>query len=212
MCGGAVSSGNNACVPNTAARVKPATAHASATGRKLRGRHSNSSSSTASTTGVPNTAVMPAAAPATSKVLRSAAVTSMHCAISEPSAAPVMMIGPSAPNGPPLPITMPDERGLSTAIFGDMRLLPKRIASIASGMPWPRIFSEPKRAIRPTITGIAMTHGPSVLSAGERSSIENVPKKNRFVNRWISASSTTAVSVLMPPIAAASAQCVTDGR
>src|ERR1700761_6351294 len=138
--GGAVSSGNSGPVPKNAARAKPATAHARATGRKLRGRHSNSSSSTASrtaATGVPNTAVMPAAAPATSSVLRSADVTFTHCAISEPSAPPVMMIGPSAPNGPPLPMTMPDDSGLSTATFGDILLLPNRIASIASGMPWP---------------------------------------------------------------------------
>ena len=58
-----------------------------------------------------------------------------------------------------------------------MRLLPNRIASIASGMPWPRIFSEPKRAINPTInppiTGTTITHAPSVLFAGERSANEN---------------------------------------
>ena len=29
-----------------------------------------------------------------------------------------MMIGPSAPNGPPEPIEMADESGLSTATFG----------------------------------------------------------------------------------------------
>ena len=49
---------------------------ATATGMKLRGVHSNSSNSTASmiaAIGVPNTVVMPAAAPATSSVLRSAA-------------------------------------------------------------------------------------------------------------------------------------------
>ncbi len=128
--------------------------------------------------------------------------------MSEPSAPPVMMIGPSAPNGPPLPITMPDDSGLRTATFGDMRLLPNRIASIASGMPCPRIFSEPKRAIRPTtsapITGTAMTHAPSVLPAGERSANENCWKKNRFVNRWIRLNSTNAASVLSRPITAAS--------
>ncbi len=48
-----------------------------------------------------------------------------------------MMIGPSAPNGPPLPMAMAEERGLSTATFGDILLLPNRIASIASGMPCP---------------------------------------------------------------------------
>ncbi len=151
---------------------------------------------------------MPAAAPATSSVLRSAAVSLKHCAISEPSAPPVMMIGPSAPNGPPLPITIPEDSGLSTATFGDMRLLPNRIASIASGMPCPRIFSEPKRAIRPTIrppaTGTAITQAPSVLPAGERSAKDQWPKKNRLVNRCIRFSSTTAASVLVTPITAAS--------
>ncbi len=67
-------------------------------------------------------------------------------------APPVTMIGPSAPNGPPLPMAMADESGFSTATLGDIRLPPMRIASIASGMPWPRIFSEPYRAITPTIS------------------------------------------------------------
>jgi hypothetical protein len=46
-----------------------------------------------------------------------------------------MMIGPSAPNGPPEPMETADDSGLSTATFGDMRLRPIRIASSASGMP-----------------------------------------------------------------------------
>ena len=94
-------------------------------------------------TGVPNVAAMPAAAPATSSVLRSAFERLKNCANSEPNAPPVMMIGPSAPNGPPVPIEIADESGLSSATLGWMRLRPIRIASIASGMPWPRIFSEP---------------------------------------------------------------------
>jgi hypothetical protein len=92
---------------------------------------------------VPKIAVMPAQAPATSSVLRSAAVRCRYCASSEAIEPPVMMIGPSAPNGPPLPITMPDDSGLSTATFGDILLLPNSTASIASGMPWPRILSLP---------------------------------------------------------------------
>ncbi len=64
-------------------------------------------------------------------------------AMIEPTAPPVMMIGPSAPNGPPLPIEMADESGLSTATFGCMRARPIRIASSASGMPCPRMRSEP---------------------------------------------------------------------
>ena len=113
---------------------------------KLRGFHSNSSSSTASriaATGVPKMALMPAAAPATSSVLRSAVDRWKNCANSEPKAPPVMMIGPSAPNGPPVPIEIADDSGLSSATRGWIRLRPIRIASIASGMPWPRIFSEP---------------------------------------------------------------------
>ena len=86
------------------AAPRRAVALASATGIKLRGFHSNSSSSTASSTaatGAAKVADMPAAAPATSSVLRSALVRWKSCAIIEPNAPPVMMIGPSAPNGPP---------------------------------------------------------------------------------------------------------------
>ena len=112
---------------------------------------------------------MPAAAPATSSVLRSAAVSWNSCANSEPNAPPVMMIGPSAPNGPPVPIEIADDSGLSTATFGWMRLRPIRIASIASGMPWPRIFSEPKRAIRPMIRPPATgEHDPDRAQRGVR--------------------------------------------
>ena len=92
-----------------------------ATGTKLRGFHSNSSSSTASSIaaiGVPNVAAMPAAAPATSRVLRSALERWKSWANSEPMAPPVMMIGPSAPNGPPVPIEIAEESGFSTATLG----------------------------------------------------------------------------------------------
>ena len=86
-----------------------------------------------------------------------------------------MMIGPSAPNGPPVPIEMAEDRGLSIATFGDIRLLPNRIASIASGMPWPRIFSDPKRAISPMtsppIAG-AKTIQPMGEGVGERQRLE----------------------------------------
>ena len=119
---------------------------AAATGIRERGRHSNSSSSTASTTaasGVLKVAAMPAAEPATSSVLRSSVVTCRTCASSEPIAPPVMMIGPSAPNGPPVPIDTAADTGLSTATRGWTRLPPIRIASMASGIPWPRIFSLP---------------------------------------------------------------------
>ena len=62
-----------------------------------------------------------------------------------------MMMGPSAPNGPPEPIAIAEDSGLSTASFGSTRLPLIRIDSIASGIPWPRILSEPNRAIRPTM-------------------------------------------------------------
>ena len=57
-------------LPIRKGRQAKATIAATVTGMKLRGFHSNSSNSTASSTaaiGVPNTAVMPAAAPATSR-------------------------------------------------------------------------------------------------------------------------------------------------
>ena len=86
---------------------------------------------------------MPPAAPATSSVLRSALVRWRNCATSEPKAPPVMMIGPSAPNGPPEPIEIADESGLRKATRGSTRLPLMRIDSIASGMPCPRMRSEP---------------------------------------------------------------------
>jgi hypothetical protein len=39
-----------------------------------------------------------------------------------------MMIGPSAPNGPPLPPAMPKDIGFDTATSIDLRLLSNRIA------------------------------------------------------------------------------------
>jgi hypothetical protein len=140
---------------NRNGRAAAATAQARPTGKRLRGFSSNSSSSTASSTaatGVPKVAVMPPAAPATRRVLRSAAVRWKIWAMIEPMAPPVMMIGPSAPNGPPEPMEIAEDSGLSTATLGDMRLRPMRMASSASGMPWPRMRSEPKRAIRPMIS------------------------------------------------------------
>jgi hypothetical protein len=44
--------------------------------------------------------------------------------MSEPSEPPVMMMGPSAPKGPPLPMTMPEDSGLRAATRGDIWLLP----------------------------------------------------------------------------------------
>ena len=53
----------------------------------------------------------------------------------EPNAPPVMMIGPSAPNGPPEPMEMADETGFRMATLGSIWPPFSRMASIASGMP-----------------------------------------------------------------------------
>ncbi len=111
-----------------------------------RGRSSKSSNSTASSTaetGLPKVAAIPAAAPAASNVLRSEAVVWRSWPTSDPSAPPVAMIGPSAPNGPPVPMEMAAETGLRNVIRAGMRLLLRSTCSIASGMPWPRIAAEP---------------------------------------------------------------------
>ena len=82
----------------------------------------------------------------------------------EPKAPPVMMIGPSAPNGPPEPMEIAEESGLSSATFGSTRLPLIKMASMASGMPWPRIRSEPYRAMIPMMnappTGTRMLYQP----------------------------------------------------
>ena len=149
---------------------------------KLRGFHSKRSSSTASKVaaiGEAKTAAMPAAAPATSRVLRSAAERWKSWANREPSAPPVMMIGPSAPKGPPVPIDTAEETGFRIATFASSRLRPIRMASRASGMPWPRIFGEPQRAIapmmRPPTTGMRMLAGPRTCPSGVAAADENRP-------------------------------------
>src|SRR4029079_5032036 len=192
-----------------------AVAAASATGIMLRGFHSKSSSSTASSTdatGAAKVADMPAAAPATSSLLRSVLVRWKNCAMSDPIAPPVMMIGPSAPNGPPDPMEIPDDTGFSSATFGSTRLPLIRMASIASGMPWPRIRSDPYRAITPMIsapiTGTSTTIHPSVWSAGDTSAVLKRWKKNRLVKKLISLSSSQATNPQMNPIAVAISEMV----
>ena len=74
------------------------------------------------------------------------------------------MIGPSAPNGPPVPIATADDSGLRKVMRGGIFDWLSSTCSIASGMPWPRIARDPQRAITPTIsppmTGTAITHSP----------------------------------------------------
>ena len=125
--------------------MAPATLDATTNGTNARFENSKSSNSIASTTaasGVPNVADMPAAAPHASRILRSEGVTRIACPMSDPNAPPVTMIGPSAPNGPPVPMATAADSGLATAAGGAMRLWRVRIDSIASGIPWPRITGD----------------------------------------------------------------------
>ncbi len=133
-------------MPSNIIRTPVAADAASVTGIIERGRNSKSNNSMASRTaetGLPNVAAIPAAAPAASSVLRSEAVVWMNWPRTDPSAPPVAMIGPSAPNGPPVPIEMADEMGFRKVTRAGMRLSLVRTCSIASGIPWPRIAFEP---------------------------------------------------------------------
>ena len=82
------------------------------------------------------------------------------------------MIGPSAPNGPPVPIAIAAEIGFRIATFGSIRLRLVSTASIASGIPCPLIFDDPYFAITPTIsppiTGTRITHGPRCVKPHTR--------------------------------------------
>ncbi|BBY24072.1 hypothetical protein MSTO_42770 [Mycobacterium stomatepiae] len=132
------STGNTGAAPRMNMRSMVAIATALATGTRLRGRNSKSSNSTANTmdaSGALKVAAMPPAAPEASRIFRSSAVRCRNWDTTEPIAPPVMTIGPSAPNGPPVPMLMAAEMGFSTATLGSTRLLPIRITSIVSGMP-----------------------------------------------------------------------------
>jgi hypothetical protein len=129
---------NGGFCPISDARMTSATNAATTTGMKLRGFHSNSSSSTAISTeaiGAPKVAAMPADAPQTSSVRRSIEESRKYCANSDPRAPPVMMIGPSAPNGPPVPIVSADAIGFNNATRAGIMLSFLRIAWMASGIP-----------------------------------------------------------------------------
>ena len=114
-----------------------------------------------------------------------------------------MMIGPSAPKGPPLPIDTADESGFSTATLNDSRLSPNRMVSIASGMPCPRILSDPNRAISPTIN--PPTTGMIRTSSGPRPAItagvtEKLPYQRMLVAKAMSLRSAHALNA--PPVPA----------
>ena len=118
---------------------------ATTSGTNARAENSNSSSSIARITaanGVPKVAAIPAAAPHARRIFRSAGETWTTWPRSDPSAPPVTMIGPSAPNGPPVPIATAAESGFASAARGEIRLCFVRTASMVSGMPWPRITGD----------------------------------------------------------------------
>src|SRR5207247_6917396 len=106
--------GNKGPRPKSCLRITAAVALARATGIKLRGFHSNRSNSAptiAAAMGEANVADIPPAAPATRSVFRSVLEKWKNWAAIEPKAPPVMMIGPSAPKGPPEPIDIAEDTG-----------------------------------------------------------------------------------------------------
>jgi len=137
-------------------------------------------------------AAIPAAAPHASRILRSAGETGSTWPSSEPMAPPVTMIGPSAPNGPPVPIAIAADSGLAMAARGWMRLCFVSTASIASGMPWPRItgdhFARSDTTNAPPIA-TRTTVGPKTTPRNEGSFQPKRCRSARFVSnpmRWIS--------------------------
>ena len=150
---------------------------------------------------------MPAAAPATSRQRRSAAVRCSSCPITLPTAPPVTMIGPSAPNGPPVPMLTALEIGLSTASRGSIRLPRNRIVSIASGMPCPRMRSDPTRAMSPMTsppaTGTRTLSGPRREVSGRSIRVPSVPVYTACVIRPMRSSSPSARKATATPIAIA---------
>src|SRR5580693_8559062 len=120
------------------------------------------------------------------------------------------MMGPSAPNGPPVPIAMAAEMGFRMATRGAMRLRLNRTASIASGMPCPLIFEVPYFAITPTIsppmTGVTMTIQPRWLCCALEKSVDQRWKKKRLVNSPISLYRANATRPATNPTAPARVQ------
>jgi hypothetical protein len=97
-------------------------------------------------TGVANVADIPAAAPATNSVVRSASVTRIHCAISDPTAPPVIMIGPSAPKGPPDPMAIAAEIGFNMSDFGIhfCAMQENRFDRLGDSVPTDLVRTEPR--------------------------------------------------------------------
>ena len=76
-------------------------------------------------------------------------------------------------------------------------------------MPWPRIFSEPKRAIRPMTSppsaGAATIQGPGRTPAKLMDAVEALPNQTRFEARAISFSSAQAPRAAPAPTTSAMA-------
>lgn len=165
---------------------------AMARGTKARVENSNSRSSKANRTdasGAPKVAAIPAAAPAASRILRSAGETSSTWPRREPKAPPVTMIGPSAPKGPPVPIAMAADSGFATAVLGAIRLCRVSTTSIASGMPCPRIAGDHRASMEtasPPTTAAATTPGPARSWPKDGMSTPRRWNRNRLVIRPMS--------------------------
>jgi hypothetical protein len=189
---------------------------ATTSGRNARAENSKSSSSIASTTaasGAPNVAAMPAAAPEASRILRSDADTCRTWPSSEPRAPPVTMMGPSAPNGPPVPMATAADTGLATAVRGWMRLCFTSTASMASGRPWPRMTGAhlASRAMSsPPVTAATTIHGLGSSSVNDGGCHPHWWNSARLVMRPIRWSRTQAAPPPARPRAAAHA--VSSGR
>jgi hypothetical protein len=91
-----------------------------------------------------------------------------------------------------------------------MRDPPIRIASMASGIPWPRIFSEPKRAISPMAmpptAGASTIHRLGCTPAKLNVSVDSVPCQTRLEAKAISFSSAQAPAA--PPAPTTTAMAV----
>src|SRR3546814_766530 len=123
---------------------------ARATGMMDLGENSNSNSSIArrmAAKGLPKIAAIPAVAPAASNTFRSLSVTLEAWPMNDPKAPPVEIIGPSAPNGPPVPMEIAAERGFRMVTRGGILLRVVRICYMALGIPGPRLALAPYFAI-----------------------------------------------------------------
>ncbi len=146
---------------------------------------------------------MPAAAPHASRIRRSAGETGRSCPSSDPIALPVTMIGPSAPNGPPVPIAIDAESGLPDRGRHRDDALTLDTASMASGMPWPRMVGT-QRAITltasPPAAATRNSHGPGCRSLIGGGIVDTCWKSAMLVSSPISLTNTHAESAPRTPI------------